>query len=198
MNKILSLLTGGDLRSDGLANEVANIILDNDILIGELWEGFNSTDKLIRGRSADALEKISRTKPELVIPQLKNLFSLAKMDNPMMVKMHLAMIFGHVLACDVEEEEIKNILYYLLRDESVFTRSWAIVSLCILARKYPQNKSEIIQKITPMKTDKSVAIRTKASKALKVLLEDDAPFPKGWIKSTNLKYDITPNQIKGL
>lgn len=32
MNQLLQLLAGGDLRSDGMATEVAELVLDNDDL----------------------------------------------------------------------------------------------------------------------------------------------------------------------
>lgn len=187
MNPLLDLLSGSDLRSDGLATEVANLVLENEILIDELLEGLDNPDMVIRGRTADALEKITRKRPELVLHQLTKLIRLSREENPMIVKMHLAMIFGHILACDVKVEKIYATLQYLLNEKSVFTRSWVIVSLCILARKFPHLKKEVIDIITPLKRDRSIAIRTRANKALIVLLEDDTAFPKGWIKSIHLQ-----------
>ena len=63
MNEILQWLAGGDLRSDGMANEAAEVILENPELIEELFEGLSSADEVVRGRTADALEKVGRTKP---------------------------------------------------------------------------------------------------------------------------------------
>jgi len=187
MNTLPQWLSGGDLRSDGPATEVAEIILDHEDLFPDLLEGLDQSDLVIRARTADAMEKIARRKPDLLIPHLPKLFLIAKDDNPIMVNMHLAMLFGHILACDVDVIQIYSILFYLLTDKSVFTRSWAMVSLCILARKYPQFKDQIVELIAPLKTDPSVAIRSKAAMALRILLEDDAVFPRGWVKSLHLQ-----------
>jgi HEAT repeat protein len=187
MNQLLHFLTGGDLRSDGMATEVAKLVLENDDLFDELLEGLMSSNPVIRGRTSDSIEKIARQNPDLIVNHLPDLINIAKSDDVMMVRMHLAMILGHILVCIVDSDEIFSTLKILLCDNSVFTRSWAIVSLCIMARIFPHFQKEIIEKIAPLKSDNSVAIRTKAVKAINVLLDVDAPFPKGWIKSIHLQ-----------
>jgi hypothetical protein len=183
MSQLLSLLAGHDLHSDGMATDVAELVLENEDLFDEILEGLGHQNPEIRGRSSDAIEKIARKRPDLVSPHLDHLIKIAKTDEVMMVRMHLAMVMGHLLVIDVNISVIFSILIYLLNDKSVFTRSWAIVSLCILARKFPRHHKEIVEIIAPMKMDKSTAIRTKARKAIDVLLGEDVPFPKGWIKS---------------
>jgi HEAT repeat protein len=183
MSQLTSLLAGHDLRSDGMATEVAELILENEELFDEILEGLGDQNPVVRGRSSDAIEKIARKRPDLVSPHLSNLIEIAKKDEVMMVRMHLAMVMGHILVTDVEIRDIFSVLKYLLNDKSVFTRSWTIVSLCILARKIPKYHKEIVEIIAPMKMDRSTAIRTKARKAIDVLLDEDALFPKGWIKS---------------
>lgn len=80
MNELLRYLTGGDLRSDGNANEVAGLVLDNPDLIGDLLDGLDEPDAVVRARTADALEKVSRDKPEDVHKQLSQLVRPAKSD----------------------------------------------------------------------------------------------------------------------
>ncbi|MCK4900330.1 MAG: hypothetical protein KAS38_16235, partial [Anaerolineales bacterium] len=63
---------------------------------------------------------------------------------------------------------------------------WAIVSLCIVARLYPVKADQIVNAIALLKTSGSVAIRSKVRNALPVLTNEQAPFPKGWIKSEHL------------
>ncbi len=65
MNDLLELLKGGDMRSDGAADEVAEDVIQNPELFGLLFDGLSETDDLVRGRTAHALEKISRAHPEL-------------------------------------------------------------------------------------------------------------------------------------
>src|ERR1043166_8579645 len=75
---LLALLAGGDRRSIGRANQVVVAVLHSPEtfpqLIRELW----STDSLVRMRAADAVEKISRQKPELLRPYKKELLGLMR------------------------------------------------------------------------------------------------------------------------
>jgi hypothetical protein len=104
-----------------------------------------------------------------------------------MVKMHLAMIFGHLAMYEERLYELISVLLDLLDDGSVFTRSWAVVSLCIIARKYPDECRPILERIEPILKDRSIAMRTKARNAVDLLTNKNAPFPKGWIKSDHLQ-----------
>jgi hypothetical protein len=187
MNPILEWLSGGDLRSDGIANEVAEVVLKNPSLLDDVIAGIDESDDVIRARTADALEKIARVKPELLVSHLPKLTQIAVWETVPMVKMHLAMIMGHLAIYQEHLNELNECLLTLLKDESVFTRSWVIVSLCILARKYPKLQPQIVAAIAPLSKDDSIAIRTKVRKALEILTNENIRFPKGWIKSEHLK-----------
>jgi HEAT repeat protein len=187
MGQILEWLTGGDLRSDGMSNEAADFVLKNPELLDELFAGLSVSDDVVRGRTADALEKVSRARPDIMIDRLPKLIQVAKEDHVPMVKMHLAMIFGHLAIYEERLRELISTLLNLLDDGSVFTRSWAVVSLCIIGRKYPQERKQILERIEPIQRDQSIAMRTKARKAIDLLTKKNLPFPKGWIKSEHLQ-----------
>jgi hypothetical protein len=187
MNPILDWLSGEDLRSDGMANEVADVVLKNPSLFDEVMMCLDETNDVIRGRTADALEKIARVKPDLLVEHLPKLLQVAGEDTVPMVKMHLAMIMGHLAIYQERVDSLTKSLFNLLEDESVFTRSWAIVSLCIFARKFPHLQPQIVDCIAAYGQDDSIAIRTRVRKALELVTSEGAPFPKGWIKSEHLK-----------
>ena len=187
MNQILEWLSGGDLRSDGLANEAAEAVLKNTQLFDDLYAGLSMPDDVIRGRTADALEKVARQRPELLVAHLPELADISNTDRVPMVKMHLAMIFGHLAFYEEHGDMIRSTLFTLLEDESVFVKSWAIVSLCIIARLYPADCDSIIMRVAPLRTDSSTALRSRARNALNLLTNEDSPFPKGWIKSEHLR-----------
>ena len=50
----------GDLRSIGLVDEAVAIVLARPELFGELVAGLADSDRLVRMRSADAVEKVTR------------------------------------------------------------------------------------------------------------------------------------------
>lgn len=186
-NQILTWLSGGDLRSDGMANEAARVVLDNPAIIDDLMAGLSESDDVIRARTADALEKVAREMPDLLKGYLQQLIDLAETEQVPAVKMHLAMIFGHLAVYEEMLEQLILVLYYLLEDESVFTRSWAIASLCIIGRKYPIENQRILNKLSQLQSDPSVAIRSRIAKAVVLLTNPEKEFPKGWIKSVHLQ-----------
>jgi hypothetical protein len=187
MNQILEWLSGGDIRSDGMANEAAAFVLGNPEVYPELYAGLSVSDDVVRGRASDALEKVARVKPALLIDSLPELVHLAMTETVPAVKLHLAMIFGHLAIYEAEKEQLISVLFHLLEDSSVFAKSWAITSLCILGRKYPQESQCILNEITPLQNDSSIAVQSKVKKAILLLMDEDAPFVDGWIKSEHLQ-----------
>ena len=183
MNTILDRLSGGDLRSDGAADQAAEAVLQHPALIGDLVTGLDSPEAVIRGRTADALEKIARSRPDLTIGHLPLLLSLLKEDTVPMVRMHLAMMLGHFTEYSEYVDTIIPALLQALDETRVFTKSWAIVSLCIYARNYPRYWEEIAKKIAELSTNPSKAIQTKVRYAMEVLSDDEIQFPKGWVRS---------------
>ena len=187
MNKILEWLSVGDLRSDGMANEVSTAVLKSPDLFDDLHAGLSEPNDVIRAHTADALEKVARSRPDLIIEHLQDLVSISRTDPVPMVKMHLAMIFGHLALYEGQIDTLRSALFDLLDDESVFAKSWAIASLCIIGRIYPQESQPIVNRISQLQRDSSIAIRTRAGKALNILTNPSFSFPKGWIKSEQIK-----------
>jgi hypothetical protein len=93
------------------------------------------------------------------------------------------MILGYLVIYPDVVGEISTVLVGLLMDRSVFVKSWAIVSLSIVGRNYPEWKDEVVIAISGMQGDSSVAIKAKVRKALALLADDALSFPPGWIKS---------------
>jgi HEAT repeat protein len=183
MNDLLLLLSGGDLRSDGQASDVADFVIDNPSRLSDLLEGLQETNNVVRGRTAHAIERISRTHPEWLIDYLPNFIAMTYQDQVPFVKWHLAMTLGNLTVLDKEIEAIIAALLDLLNDPAVFVKSWAITCLVIIGKRYPDYRQEIIERINSYRNDTSIAVRSKVTKAIHFLLNEDAPLPVGWIKS---------------
>ncbi len=187
MNEILNWLSSGDLRGDGIADQVVEMVLRDPHLLDDLIEGLKHEDDIIRGHSADALEKLARDIPHEVLLHLPVLLDIASHDTLSVVQMHLAMLMGH-MAYDLDyTDEIVDALLTLSCSKSAFARSWAISSLCIVARLYPQHLLPLTQRIADLQNDESAAIRTRVRYALDLLTNPSAPFPKGWVKSETIQ-----------
>ena len=186
MNTLLERFTGGDLRSDGLANEVADLVVADTNLLPQLLDGLKEPDPLIRARTADALEKVSRVCPKLIIDKLPPLTRLALTDEVPMVRWHIAMIFANLELDEDSSTWVIDILIQMLGDMSVFVRSWVISSLCILGRHVEDKREEIIDNIKCLEDDDSVAVRSRVQNALACLENVEKPLPNGWSKTDAL------------
>lgn len=182
-NKLLRKLSGGDLRSDGRADEVAEEVIRKPRLVSKLLEGLDESDDVVRARTSHALEKISRTYQEILRESVPRFIRLSAEEKVPMVKWHLAMIFGNMTFPEREINLVIPTLFHLLEDDSVFVRSWSIVSLCIIGRRNRSVRGKIIDRIGALQDDQSVAVRTKAIKALDVLENQNKSIPEGWSKA---------------
>lgn len=183
MNTIITWLTAGDLRTDGAANEVAGLVAANPDLLPDLIAALEVPEGPIRGRAADALEKVARTQGAHVLPYLDQVIDRARRDRVPMVRWHMAMILGHLHPPPEQDEAVRAALVHLLGDRSAITRSWAVVSLCLLAQRRPDWAEEIMALLQPLQADESKAVRTRVRKALACLLEPGVALPAGWDKA---------------
>lgn len=182
MNILTERLKGGDIRSDGEANDVAADVINHPALFEQLYAGLTDPDDVVRGRSAHALEQVSRSKPELFLPHVDQMVSQVTEDPLPMVRWHLAMIFANLsIYCD-HAEVLASALFPLLEDNSVFVQSWAVSSLTILAQQCPGYRAEAIERIRKLRSTAGKAVQPRIRNALDVL-ENQVKLPKHWVKS---------------
>lgn len=189
MSTLIDWLEAGDLRSDGFANQVAELVLANPADADELIDALEHDNKALRGHSADALEKVCRSRPDLFIDDLPAIIQHALHDPVTMVRFHLAMVLGHFLVYEEHMEQIGETLESMLNDRTAFARSWALTSLCILGLISPEKRSLVVQEISRLANDNSSAVRNRAGKALGALM-GRKPLPAGWVKSAKNKMQI--------
>ena len=186
MNALIERLKGGDIRSDGEANDVAADVLNHPKLFALLYAGLAEPDDLVRGRSAHALEQVSRSKPDLLLPYLDQLAAQSAEDPLPMVRWHLAMIFANLAVFEEQIEPLSSALFRLLDDNSVFVKSWAVSSLTIIGRRYPGLRAQVTEEIKALRSESGKAIQSRVRIALDVL-ENDLEIPPHWIKSELLR-----------
>jgi len=191
MSQLAAWLRAGDLRSDGLADEAVRLILQNPDLMPELVEALEAPEPVVRAHAADAIEKIGRTRPELLLPHADDLLAHAMLEQPAAVGMHLAMLFGHLALYAELRPGLLAALLELLQKPDAFTRSWAISSLCILARLEPVQLESILPAIRSQGVGTSAAIRARVRKALPLLTNPSARFPPGWVKCELLQFLVS-------
>ncbi len=179
---ILRWLAEGDLRSDGLARQVADLVVANPAMWDDLLEALFAGDEVVRGHAADAVERVSRVQPALLTSIIPHLARVARRDPVPMVRWHLAMVLGNLANEKSNAATCARTLLALLEDPSPFVRSWAISGLCQVARIFPARSGRILAAIALRTADPSIAVRHRAAKALSVLSDPRRPLPSTWVK----------------
>jgi HEAT repeat protein len=172
-NEILEKLSGGDLRSEGRAEEVALEIINNPSLLAALVEGLHSDDKVIRGRTCMTMEVVSRKHPDLLVDTIPQLIKLAAKDTVSQIRWHIAEVFGNVPISSDEIEQIIPILLEYLSDKSKIVKYCAVQTLGIIGNG-SLRRGEIVSRISVLENESKGLTKAvhKALEALKNLGEE--------------------------
>ena len=169
MSVILEKLQGGDRRSIGRANEVVREIKDNPLLFESVFDGLTNDDPVIRMRAADAIEKVTQSKPELLSGYTSAVISLLVNSKQQEVCWHLAQIAPRLEYNETQEKEIIECLKSYLGHRSKIVQVSAMESLAIIAERDKALLDEVIKIITKHKATGSPAIQSRGRKLLKRL-----------------------------
>ncbi len=132
-------LSGGDPRSLGRANEIAQIVLKSPRRTQELLECIFSDDEAVRMRGSDALEKVCRERPALVVPFTERLLAdVSRIDQPS-VQWHLAQMLSELpLDGKGRRRAIAILRRNLGRYDDWIVVNLTIEALAVFARQSPR------------------------------------------------------------
>lgn len=131
--EVVALLAGGDRRSIGCADAVTAMVLKQPELFPELIAGLWDTDPLVRMRAADAAEKVSRKRPDLLHPLKAELLGLLAEATEQELRWHLAQMVPRLPLTRQECVRTASIFRDYLDDRSSIVRTFAIQALADLA-----------------------------------------------------------------
>ena len=151
MSKFLSILKGDDLRSIGKVNEVVGMINSQEDF-DELFAGLGSTDRNVRMRTADAIEKITLYHFSFLKKHRIELLKLFQTAQHIELKWHLALIITRIDLNHLEFVQIWDTLTKWATDnkESKIVRVNSIQGLYDLLKHKPELSNDfnlIISKI---------------------------------------------------
>jgi hypothetical protein len=142
---ILRLLSGGDRRSIGRADRVAEMVCRDPRLFPELMAGLWSEDALVRMRAADAAEKVTRTDRELLAPYKKELLGLMSEAGEQELRWHLAVMVPRLPLKGKERLAAAAWLKKYLEDRSSIVKTFALQGLADLARVDARIRAEVVE-----------------------------------------------------
>lgn len=181
MDKISELLRSGDLRTDGNADQVAELIINDTKRLPELLPCLDHPDSVIRAHAAHAIEVITRTKPELLVGDARRLILRAESDAYPIVRWHMAMALGNMAAHLKDAVPSTDTLLGCLKDTSPLVRSWSVYSLVVIGRAHPGQSARIITALRTHERDHSPAVRSRINRAVTLLQFPDLPLPGSWL-----------------
>lgn len=163
---LLARLAGGDRRTIGRANEVAAMVSKNPKLFPSLIAGLWSADPLVRMRAADATEKVTRTKRELLQPYKKELLGLMAEASQQEVRWHLAVMIPR-LALNAKERQIAAaLLNTYLEDRSSIVRTFALQGLAELAENDAGMRPAVMELLRESTRSGTPAMKARSRKLL--------------------------------
>jgi hypothetical protein len=160
------MLSGGDRRSIGRANEVAALVFAKRERVDELAELLWDTDALVRMRAADALEKLSRDHIEWLQPHRAELLGLMAEATQQELRWHLAAMIPRLDLTPEERRRCAAILEKYLEDRSSIVKTCAMQGLWELARRDAEMRPKIADLVRELTRSGTAAMRARGRKLL--------------------------------
>ncbi|WP_457668660.1 hypothetical protein [Thiolapillus sp.] len=135
MTDILDRLRGRDRRSTGNADEVAREIINKAELFEVVFNGIYDDDPVVRMRAADAVEKASKKRPELLAGYSLKIISILKSVDQQEVCWHMAQVSPRLDLSKIEEKQIIELLKRLLSHKSKIVRVSVMDAMASLAER---------------------------------------------------------------
>lgn len=173
MHPLLEKLRGGDRRSIGRSDEVVSEVLAAPSLFPALFDGILVDDTVLRMRCADAAEKITRSRPDLIAPFksiiLSSLGSIAQAE----VRWHLVQMLPR-LDLDIRQaRKAASTLALFIADpaQSSIVRTFSMQALADLASSHPKLRPLAAETIADFAPSGTPAMKSRARKLLALLSE---------------------------
>jgi HEAT repeat protein len=163
---ILPLLQGGDRRTIGRADQVAEIVSKEPELFPELIAGLWSEDPLVRMRAADSAEKVTRKNRDLLLPYKRELLGLIAETGQQELRWHLAAMVPRLRLNAKERQIAISSLNSYLEDRSSIVKTFALQGLADLAQDDPSIQPEVIDTLREATRSGTPAMKARSRKLL--------------------------------
>jgi hypothetical protein len=181
MKRILENLKGGDPRSIGKSGDAVTAVLRNPALFPDLMRGLSDSDRLVRMRAADAVEKATRTHPEWLQRWKRALLDDISTREDKELRWHVAQLLPRLRLTSREKAAAVRILMGYLEDKSSIVKTCSMQALADLAAQDEQLLDEVLpvlERLTRMGTPAMKSRGRKLLKQLKTNVKPAGRFPR--------------------
>jgi hypothetical protein len=168
-NALLSKLSGGDRRSIGQSNEIVALVFLRPALFAQLLQGLWNSDPLIRMRAADAAEKVTLRRPDLLKPFKAKLLRLLDEATEQELRWHLAQMVPRLALSTKDRVRATTALMRHLEDKSSIVKTSAMQALADLASSHDELIPETRTLLTTLIETGTPAMRARGRKLLRQL-----------------------------
>ena len=166
MHLLLQKLAGTDRRSIGKSNQVVAQVLKQPRLFHLVFNGMLNADPVLRMRCADAVEKITAQRPELLRPHKKQLIQrVAKIEQPE-VRWHVAQMVARLTLTPQERRAVVAILREYLTDESSIVKTFSMQALADIAAQDAALRLPIIRQLKRLTRTGTPAMQARGHRLL--------------------------------
>ena len=166
---IVAMLKGRDRRSIGKANQIAKLVLAEPKRFAELLKCLWDDDAIVRMRAADAAEKVTVARPELLNPHKQELLGLLAEAEQIELRWHLALMVPRLELTLPERRRAAESLQRYLEDRSSIVKTFALQGLADLARQDSRLRELAKQTVEESLRAGTAAMKARARKLMKDL-----------------------------
>jgi len=129
----------------GRADEVAELVSREPKFFAQLIAGLWSEDALVRMRAADAAEKVTRERGDLLQPYKRELLGLLSEARQQELRWHLAVMVPRLALTAKERLAAVAALNHYLEDRSSIVKTFALQGLAELAQEEPSMRPRVVE-----------------------------------------------------
>jgi hypothetical protein len=165
--ELLKMLEGRDRRSIGRVDKAAAMVEKSPRLFGRLIDGLWSENALVRMRAADAAEKVTRKRPELLAAYKKELLGLLVETEQLEVRRHLAAMVPRLELNAKQRRAALHVLQRYLEDRSSIVKTFALEGLVELTGEDAQLRAGVVENLREAVRSGTAAMKARARKLLR-------------------------------
>lgn len=174
-------LAGGDRRSIGRSNQLVELLRKQPDLLPDVIREMWNPDPVVAMRTADVVEKLTRTGPESLQPFGKELLGLAEETTQQELRWHLAAMIPRLKLSAAEQRKAVALFTRYLDDKSSIVKTFALQGLFELAVHNPVLRPEVEERLRIAMRSGTPAMRARSRMLL-------SRIAKGWvITATSIK-----------
>lgn len=167
---IREVLSGGDLRSVGHVDEVVAYVGNDPDRFNELMTGLTDDRPVVRMRSADAMEKVTRRHPKLLRAHQASLFEQLQIATQQEVRWHLAQLMPRMTWTEEEASGIVHVLTdWIDTETSAIVIVNSLQAIFDLSAVHPRFRDELKAMLETQLETGSSAVKSRSKKLLQKL-----------------------------